>query len=254
MALQTAARDICRGEKSGATTIQLLGRFQVMAGDGVIDVPPCSSRSVAFLALHEHDVDRNYAAGCLWLDKTESRAQANLRSCLWRLNQCGSAIVVSDSTRLGIAPGVRVDLIEFQRFARALIDPDASIDAASVDTELFCGELLPDWYDEFVEVRREQLRQFRLHALEALSRRHVSARAGTPWRSISRLPPSLQNRSAKAHTDSSSRSTSRRAISARRSASSVRLDRLLRSQLGVCPSDTTRLLVESAIDRAAPAV
>lgn len=253
MALQTAARDICRGEKSGATTIQLLGRFQVMAGDGVIDVPPCSSRLVAFLALHEHDVDRNYAAGCLWLDKTESRAQANLRSCLWRLNQCGSAIVVSDSTRLGIAPGVRVDLIEFQRFARALIDPDASIDAASVDTELFCGELLPDWYDEFVEVRREQLRQLRLHALEALSRRvlgegrhamaldlALAAVAAEPLReSAHRLVISI-------HVSEGNLCEAKRQFG--------RLDRLLRSQLGVCPSDTTRLLVESAVDRAAPAV
>lgn len=26
-----------------------------------------------------------------WIDKSESRAQANLRSCLWRLNQCAEA-------------------------------------------------------------------------------------------------------------------------------------------------------------------
>ncbi len=37
------------------------------------------------------------------------------------------------------------------------------------------GELLPDWYDDWVMFERERLRQLRLHALEILCRRLAAA-------------------------------------------------------------------------------
>jgi DNA-binding SARP family transcriptional activator len=37
------------------------------------------------------------------------------------------------------------------------------------------GELLPDWYDDWVALERERFRELRIHAFEALSARLVSA-------------------------------------------------------------------------------
>src|SRR5215207_2972089 len=38
------------------------------------------------------------------------------------------------------------------------------------------GDLLPDWYDEWIAVDRERLRQLRVHALEALCERWTAER------------------------------------------------------------------------------
>jgi len=38
-----------------------------------------------------------------------------------------------------------------------------------LDEDELGGDLLPDWYDDWVLVERERLRQLRLHALEALA-------------------------------------------------------------------------------------
>jgi DNA-binding SARP family transcriptional activator len=37
------------------------------------------------------------------------------------------------------------------------------------------GELLPDWYDDWVALERERFRELRIHAFEALSARLISA-------------------------------------------------------------------------------
>lgn len=55
------------------------------------------------------------------------------------------------------------------RVARRLSDPGSHLPLC--DRTLLERELLPDWYDEWVEFERARLRQLRLHALEALAGR-----------------------------------------------------------------------------------
>lgn len=151
-------------------SVHLLGGFHVTSDGNHVDIPASTRRLVAFLAMQQRPVERPYAAGCLWLDKSEDRAQANLRAALWRLRQC-TDLVTASATHVRLSPAVSVDLASTLEIARRLIDEDRPCDVVELDQRVLGTSLLPDWYDDFVEVERERLRQLQLHALEALARR-----------------------------------------------------------------------------------
>ena len=67
---------------------------------------------------------------------------------------------------------MRVDVKEVVELARELL---AGTDRRSSDFDRVClaGDLLPDWYEDWVLIERERLRQLRLHALEALADQRV---------------------------------------------------------------------------------
>jgi DNA-binding SARP family transcriptional activator len=135
-----------------------------------------AQRIIAFLALHERPLQRVYVAGMLWLDKPEERAFANLRSTLWRLHQPGYTLIEANGREVRLAPEVRVDFHEGVRLAHRLLNGSTDRADLDVDWRPLAGELLPDWYDEWVFLERERYRQLSLHALEALSERLAAAR------------------------------------------------------------------------------
>jgi DNA-binding SARP family transcriptional activator len=154
-----------------ALGLHLLGGFRATDRGADLSLPPSTWRLIAFLALAERPVDRGRVASSLWMDKSEERAHANLRSCLWRLRQVDVELVYCTPTHLQIGGLVDIDVREFVRLSRELVDQRVPLDVDEVDTGWFTAELLPDWYDDFVETEREQFRQLRLHALEALALR-----------------------------------------------------------------------------------
>lgn len=167
-------RNPCRlPDEPDRVRVRLIGGFGVTIGGDELELPAGSSRLVAFLALAHRPVERAYVANCLWLDKSEHRAHANLRSALWRLGKSSAVLVQASPTHLRVAPAVTVDLEMVVNLARALIEEGSPLADDQLDDSLLGADLLPEWYDDFVEVERERLRQLRLHALEALSRRLV---------------------------------------------------------------------------------
>jgi DNA-binding SARP family transcriptional activator len=148
--------------------LALLDGFELVCGGRVVPLPVTAQRLLAFLALHDWALLRGYVAGSLYLEKSEERACANLRSALWRLRQPGYKLVEADTNHLRLAPEVVVDVREVSARARRLSDLDSPPDERDLDEAPFSHDLLPDWYDEWVITERERLRQRRLHALEAL--------------------------------------------------------------------------------------
>lgn len=161
--------------------LQLLGGFELSCDGEPVSVPLASQRLIAFLALHDRPLLRLYVAGALWLDANEARSYANLRSALWRLRKSGHPIVEATVTQIGLASAVVVDVHELVRVARQVLDrPDDALERTFDDGPL--GEnLLPDWYEEWVDIERERLRQMRLHAVEVAAEnalaRHRPGRA-----------------------------------------------------------------------------
>lgn len=138
-------------------------------------LPPGPQRLVAFLALRTRPVHRSFVAGRLWLEGTETRAQASLRSALWRVRQAGVEPVVERTrTHLRLAPHVVVDVHRQIELVREVLASAEGVGAIH-DLALLEGELLSDWYDDWVLLERERLDQMRLHALETLARRLVAS-------------------------------------------------------------------------------
>ena len=121
-----------------------------------------SSRSTAGPSSASTSRDRSARRG-------RGRSCANLRSALWRLGRPGRGVVEASATHVGLTRTVVVDVHELVTAARRVLDGEV----AGVDERLLDGELLPDWYEDWLEPERERLRQLRLHALETRARRSL---------------------------------------------------------------------------------
>ena len=163
------AEKVRRKSRSAAGTIrlELLGGFQLTRGTEVLVLSPGEQRLLAFLAVPNKPMQRTFVAGNLWLESSEQRAAGNLRSTLWRLRALDRTLVASTRSQLALGPAVSVDLHETSAHARdVLVHMHAR--PLSDAPMMVAGDLLPDWYDDWVVIERERFRQLRLHALEAL--------------------------------------------------------------------------------------
>jgi DNA-binding SARP family transcriptional activator len=166
-----------RARRDKTVSLSLLDAFELRCAAVSIELPPSAQRLLALLALHERPLRRPHVAGTLWLDTPEERASANLRSSLWRLNRPGPKLVEATNLQLSLAPEIRVDVREAAALAHRLLAASGPAEGADIDLDpaRLTGELLPDWYDDWVLIERERLRQLSLHALEALGERLLAA-------------------------------------------------------------------------------
>jgi len=161
-----------------AARVSLLDGFTLQLGDSVHGpaekLPRGAQRLVAHLGLGRR-LARTAVAGQLWPDVPESHAHGSLRSALWRVQKIAPGLIQVSGGTLSLADGVRVDVRELTTWAQRMSDPRTCIDEISPADTPLCGELLPGWYDDWVLLERERLRQLRMHALEALADRLVTA-------------------------------------------------------------------------------
>ncbi|MEO3745764.1 bacterial transcriptional activator domain-containing protein [Plantactinospora sp. B5E13] len=142
--------------------------------DGVpVAVPRGLQRIVALIGLRP-GATRAHLAGLLWPDTSDDRAMSSLRTALWRLRQDGNCplLVTGDTVRLD--PVVALDVDELVRTADEVRDGGDPRRAAKTITS-GRHDLLPGWYDDWVLLERERLRQLRLHMLEEIARGHLRA-------------------------------------------------------------------------------
>lgn len=150
----------------GQLRLGLLDGFRLERGGGALQLPLGVQRLVAFLAIHNRPLQRLFVAGNLWIDSDEERANANLRTALWRLRSVGARVVDATRSHVTLAQGVAVDLHDCMAHAHGLLRREPALGLQ--DSAKLVGDLLPDWYDDWVLVERERFRQLRLHALESL--------------------------------------------------------------------------------------
>jgi DNA-binding SARP family transcriptional activator len=141
----------------------------------VEELPPGVQRLVAYLCMSGRP-PRSAVAGHLWPDVSEDHALGSLRSALWRLQKAAPGLVTVTSSCLSLSDGVRVDVRELTDWARRVRDPQSCAGGVELPDVTLLGDLLPGWYDDWVLLERERLRQLRMHALEHVAARLASAR------------------------------------------------------------------------------
>jgi DNA-binding SARP family transcriptional activator len=161
------------GARECGIRLRLLNAFELVADESPVALPMTVRRLIAFLAIKRHPVLRQHVAGLLWTNSSEQRAHASLRSALWQLHRSCDAIQAS-TNQLKLRDEVRVDLHEAEALAKHVLGgPEA--DSLRIDPSRLGGDVLPDWYDEWVLIEREHFRQVRLRALETLCHRLTDA-------------------------------------------------------------------------------
>lgn len=155
--------------------LSLIRAFDLIVDGISIELPTPAQRLLAFIGMQERPVRRVHVAGVLWLDSTEERASGSLRSALWRIRRAADGVVEAIHRELRLAPNVAVDVGETIAWAHRIADPARPLEESDLRAAFTRGELLPDWYDEWLLVERERLRELRQHALEQLTQRLISA-------------------------------------------------------------------------------
>jgi DNA-binding SARP family transcriptional activator len=156
------------------TRLCLIGGFALLERSRLLPVPAACQRVLASVALSGRAILRLRVAALLWPDSPEARATAGLRSTLWRLRRIRPGILISTGQHLILDPALDVDVHRLSAEATRLRCAEFThVDSGAVSH--FLGDLLPDWYDDWVLMERERFRQVRLHALEHLCRLLIEA-------------------------------------------------------------------------------
>lgn len=138
--------------------LRILGQFEVRVDGEPIEIASRPAQSLfAYLCFHPHlQHRREKLAGMLWPDSDESNARSNLRHALWRLGEVvGKASFVADKLSISINPeaDLWIDVAQFETTSE-----DDPLDDVLAAVQLYRGELLPGFYEDWVELERERLR------------------------------------------------------------------------------------------------
>lgn len=224
-------------EHADGCVVHLLAGPYVTLGAERREVPEGSKQLLAFVALRRRRVERRQAAGTLWPFGDEERAAGNLRSALWRLRRAGINVVAADKWSLVLNAEVLVDLHLTEQWATRLIEGRAGPGDLAVSPSVADAlDLLPGFYDDWVLIERERVRQRILHALEALSERLAAVgrfadaiEAALLATSAEPLRESAQRALIRAHIAEGNLTEARRSYRAYRD--------LVHRELGAAPSD-----------------
>lgn len=151
--------------------ICLLGTPKLVSGGQSLkfQAPPKTLPLLAYLLLHRKEmVDRQQAAFTLWPDCDENSARANLRRHLHWLGRClppgkDEPWLIAGPSSLQWNPksNYSLDVAEFEEYAGRSEDLEKAVD-------LYCGDLLEGFYDDWIFFDRERLRELYLSTLGKL--------------------------------------------------------------------------------------
>ena len=119
---------------------------------------------------------RAQVAGALWPDSTDERALASLRRAVLQCPERCPGLLDAGRSTIALDPTVQVDVDDVRRAAVSPSCPMSGEAARELLAALGGDELLPGWYDDWVDGRaRSSLEQLRVEALDRLSRQALDA-------------------------------------------------------------------------------
>ena len=186
-----------------ALAVRLFGKFDVHRdGRPVADLEACRVQELfSYLLLHrDRPHPRTALAGLLWGDRPGAQHMKYLRQALWQLQTALEAsadlerprvvLVETEWVRLNAQTDLWLDVAEFEQVSHQVLDvrgqqldqPDAVALQAAV--ELYRGDLLEGWYQDWCLYERERFRNVHLAMLDKLmgySEAHREYEAGLAY-------------------------------------------------------------------------
>lgn len=139
--------------------VRVLGRLSVVPQDRL---PAAARRTIAYLAVKGPVAQRSLMSMELWPTMLDERARANLRRAIW---QTPSGWLAATSWEVKLEADI--DLVEARRLADLALDC-RPLDASQID--LLTRDLLPGWYEEWMQDEQDAFHLARLQGLEAVCR------------------------------------------------------------------------------------
>lgn len=166
--------------------VSLFGRMAIKRDDGTsLEIDSLKAQELlCILLLRRRPQPRELLAGLLWADHPMSTARGYLRKALWQLqnglhaldNEGDIASLYVRQDEIGLEPGaaMTVDAIRFeQAIAAARNCPGRELSEATADdlrsaVELYRGDLLEGWYQDWCLVERERFEVLYFAAVDKL--------------------------------------------------------------------------------------
>jgi hypothetical protein len=217
-----------------AWRLSLLGAWQLAGADRAVEVGANGRRLFALLALRGA-CDRPFCRAFCGPTAPTPRPWATCAPRCPGFTDATSATSSSRPTACSLRADVDVDVCHLQATASAILDGTLRALDRSTLRELAGDDLLVGWYEDWVLLERERLRQLRLHALEMLSGKLLAAgdasaavEAGLATVAVEPLRESAHRAVIHAYLAEGNRAEALRQL--------ARLRHLLRGELGVEPS------------------
>ncbi len=146
--------------------LHLFGQFRAETETGPIRLPTRKVESLlAYLVLHPEEHAREKLAALFWGDVADAHSRQSLRTATHMLRQqLGAQLLLADRETIQVNPAypVWVDTREFENQAQlivgGLVEPSGIL-------ELYKGDLLAEFYDDWILPEREHYRQQYLDVL-----------------------------------------------------------------------------------------
>jgi DNA-binding SARP family transcriptional activator len=241
----------------GEWRIQLLGELRAGRGDQVVTRfrTRKTGELLAYLAYHRQRTHpRELLIDLLWPECDPDAGRHNLSVALsWLRGELGlpdvlgDVVFVADRYTVGLNPAwVTTDVADFETALQAAAEQREDASRAALlarAVELYRGDLLPGYYEDWIFPEQQRLEELFFHALRQLIT--LYEQAGDGDRAI---PYALRAVSADPLREEARRELMRLYAAAGQPAAALRqfheLERLLKEELGETPSDATRALAD----------
>ena len=133
---------------------------------------------------HSHPQTREHLADLFWTEQSLDKSRKYLRKSLWqlrktlkyRLGNATNQLIITRPGWLQINPDadIWIDITEFENRYRAVLDVcgwemnEAQYLSTNTAVELYRGDLLDGWFDDWILLQREKYRDMYIEMLEKL--------------------------------------------------------------------------------------